>query len=173
MGCILCKAPTPLLPLFQESAHTVAMIRHSIDVVRNAVKHLNPGQTPVLTCDQLLFTLAKQIQWKWPNTYGEEQLVVMIGGLHIEMTALKTLGDWLQGSGWTQALVQAEITTAGTADSFLRAAHVTRSHRPSLTDNPTALRRWMVARSDVARVIVEFDDFNLHPHDQEETCHHE
>ena len=45
------------------------------------------------------------------------------------MTALKTLGDWLQGSGWTQALVQAEITTAGTADSFLRAAHVTRTRR--------------------------------------------
>ena len=121
--------PTSLLPLFQESAHTVAMIRHSIDVVRNAVQHLNPGQTPVLTCDQPLFTLAKQLQWKWPDTYGEDKLVVMFGGMHIEMTALKTLGDWLQGSGWTQALVQAEITTAGTADSFLRAAHVTRTRR--------------------------------------------
>ena len=53
----------------------------------------------------------------------------MFGGLHIEMTALTTLGDWLQGSGWTHALVQAEITTAGTADSFLRAAHVTRTRR--------------------------------------------
>ena len=112
---------TSLLPLFQESVHTVAMIRHSIDVVRNAVQHLNPGQTPVLTCDQPLFTLAKQIQWKWPDTYGEDKLVVMFGGggLHIEMTALKTLGDWLQGSWWTQALVQAYITNAGTADSFL------------------------------------------------------
>jgi len=43
----------------------------------------------------------------------------MFGGLHIEMAALKRLGDWLQGSGWVQALVQAEIVTAGTADSFL------------------------------------------------------
>ncbi|KAG0712597.1 hypothetical protein GWK47_018171 [Chionoecetes opilio] len=42
-----------------------------------------------------------------------------------------------------------------------------------LTDNPTALRRWMVAGPEVARVIVEFEDFNLHPHDQEETRHHE
>ena len=78
----------------------MAMIRHSIDVVRNAVQHLNPGQTPVLTCDQPLFTLAKQLQWKWPDTYGEDKLVVMFVGLHIEMTALKTLGNWLQGSGW-------------------------------------------------------------------------
>ena len=37
---------------------------------------------------------------------------------------------WLQGSGWAQALVQAEIAKAGTADS-LQAAHVmcTRTHQ--------------------------------------------
>ncbi|KAJ8385807.1 hypothetical protein AAFF_G00181630 [Aldrovandia affinis] len=105
------------------------MIRHSMDVVKNAVEHLNPGQTPVVTFDQPLFALAKQIQWKWPESYGEDQIVVMFGGLHIEMVALKTLGDWLQGSGWVQALVQAEIATAGTADSFLRASHVLRTRR--------------------------------------------
>ena len=32
-----------LLPLFMESAHTVAMISHSMDVVKNAVEYLNPG----------------------------------------------------------------------------------------------------------------------------------
>jgi len=63
--------------------------------------------------------LAKQIQWKWPENYGEDQIVVMFGGLHIEMAALKTLADWLQRSDWVQALVHAEIATAGTADSFL------------------------------------------------------
>ena len=49
----------------------------------------------------------------------------MFGSLHIEMAALKTLGVWLQGSGW----VQAEIATAGTADSFLRASHVLHTRR--------------------------------------------
>ena len=73
--------------------------------------------------------IAKQIQWAWPNDYGEDKFVIMMGGLHIEMAALKTLGDWLKGSGWPQALVQAEITTPGTADSLLRAAHVTRTRR--------------------------------------------
>jgi len=51
------------------------------------------------------------------------------GGLHIEMAAVKTLADWLDGSGWVQALVHAEITTPGTAESFLRASHVTRTRR--------------------------------------------
>ena len=46
-----------------------------------------------------------------PEDYGEHKGVVMFGGLHIEMTALKTLEDWLYGNGWVQALVQAEITT--------------------------------------------------------------
>ena len=45
------------------------------------------------------------------------------------MAALKTLGDWLKGSGWVQALVQAEITTPGAVDSFLKAVHVSRTRR--------------------------------------------
>ena len=71
------------LPLFLDSAPT--MIRHPMDVVKNAVEHVNPGQTPVVTLDQRLFALAKQIQWKWPEKYGEDKMVVMFGGLHIEI----------------------------------------------------------------------------------------
>ena len=52
--------------------------------------------------------------------------MIMFDGLHIELAALKTLGDLLKDSGWTSALVQAGVTTAGTADSFLKAAHITR-----------------------------------------------
>ena len=33
-----------LLPLFLESAHSVAMIKHSMTIVQAAVQHLNPGQ---------------------------------------------------------------------------------------------------------------------------------
>ena len=124
---VIC--PTVLLPLFSESAHTVAMVKHSLCVIKSATEHLNPKQTPVITFDQPLYALAKRIQWKWPEEYGESKFVIMFGGLHIEMAALKMLGDWLKGSGWVQALVQAEITTQGTADSFLKAAHVVRTRR--------------------------------------------
>ena len=116
-----------LLPLFQERAHSEAMIRHAIDVVSQAVRFLNPEQVPVLTCDQPLYAITKKIQWNWPTTYGEKKLVVLLGGLHTELAALKAIGNWLEGSGWTNALVQAEVTTPGTADSFLNAAHVLRT----------------------------------------------
>ena len=43
------------------------------------------------------------------------------------MAAFKTIGNWLDGRGWTSALVEADITTPGTADSFLKASHLTRT----------------------------------------------
>ena len=122
-------ALSSLLPLFHDEAHSVAMIRHSMDIVKMAVDVLNPGQIPVLTCDQPLYTLAKHIQWSWPTSYGEDRFIVMFGGLHIEMASLKVLGNLLEGSGWTGALVQAGVATSGTADSFLKVSHVTRTRR--------------------------------------------
>ena len=118
---------TSLLPLFPDDSKSVAMIRHSMDVIQRAVEFLNPGQVPVLTVDQPLFAIAKRIQWQWPDTYGEEKFVVLLGGLHIEMAALTTLGDFLKGSGWTNAITQADVAAAGMADSFLKAIHVKRT----------------------------------------------
>lgn len=122
-------ATSCLLPLFLEDAATVAMIRHSLDVIKKVTELTNPGQTPVVAVDQPLFAIAKNVQWKWPLLYGEAKFVIMFGGLHIELTALKTLGNLLKSSGWTSALVQAGVATAGTADSFLTAAHITRTRR--------------------------------------------
>ena len=104
-----------LLPLFQEDAATAAMVRHSLDVIKKVVDLTNKGQTPVVAVDQPLFETAKKIQWKWPQIYGEDKFVVMFGGLHIGLAALKVLGDLLKDSGWTSALVQAGVATAGTA----------------------------------------------------------
>ena len=85
--------PTALLPLFHDQAHSVAMIRHGMDVVKVAVRKLNTRQVPVITFDQPLFAIAKQIQWNWPSTHGEGLFVIMLDGLHTEMVALKTAGD--------------------------------------------------------------------------------
>ena len=54
------------------------LIRHSMDVIKRAVEHLNPGQVPVLTVDQPLFAIAKIIQWNWPESYGEDKFVVLL-----------------------------------------------------------------------------------------------
>ena len=116
-----------MLPLFRHSANTAAMIRHSLSVAAAAIKKLNPQQVPVVTFDQPLYALAKQIQWHWPNQFGEDKFVIMMGGLHIEMAALRMLGHWLEGSGWVQCITQSGVATSGVAESFIHASHVKRT----------------------------------------------
>jgi hypothetical protein len=120
-------AVSALLPLFYEKASTPAMIKHGMDVLKQTINFLNPSHIPVIAFDQPLFALANMVQWKWPETHGEDKYVVMFGGLHLEMALWNTLGDLLESSGWTTALLEAEVASSGVADSFLKASHLTRT----------------------------------------------
>ena len=120
-------ALTALLPLFYEKAAAPAMVKHSMDVLRQAITFLNPNQIPIITVDQPLFALAKMVQWKWPASHGEQAYVVMLGGLHIELALCSVFGDLLDGSGWTTALSEAEVASFGVADSLLKATHLRRT----------------------------------------------
>ena len=120
-----------LLPLFPNDLKSVAMIKHSMDLM-NAVNIVNHGHTPVIACDHPLYKIAKDIQCSWSETHGEDSYVVILGDLHIKMTLLKCIGDLFNRSGRTYAITHANITTPGTAESFLKASHVkktTRAHQ--------------------------------------------
>jgi len=77
-----------LLTLFRHTANSTPMIRHCLTVDDAVVKKLRPSQTPVVTVDQSLYALMKQIQWQWPDSFGEDKVVVLLGGLHVEMALL-------------------------------------------------------------------------------------
>ncbi len=60
----------------------------------------------------------------------------MLRGLHIEMCTLKCPGNWLEESGWTNVLVQADIASTVVADSFIKGSHVGRTrHAHQVTVN--------------------------------------
>lgn len=120
-------AITGLLPMFRESAHTLAMVKHGMNLIKQATDLVNKGQVPVMTVDQPLYALAKKIQWTWPDIYGEQKFVVMMGGLHIEMSFLKVIGDFLDGSGWTSVMSTAGVTTEGRAENLQRGSQTSRS----------------------------------------------
>ena len=129
------KCLSALMPLIDENINSLAMVRHTMKLIWKAVNHLNPGQIPVITADQPVYALGKQVQWQFPEFFGEDKFVFMMGGLHIEMAILSMIGDWLQGSEWSELLVAAQIHSCGTADSILSASHVKRSryaHQVSL-----------------------------------------
>ena len=117
------------MPILQEQAHSVATIKHAMDKMKEVTSFLNPRQMPVMACDQPLFVLAKQIQWEWPEIYGEDRFVAMFRGLHIEMAAFKLLGDLLKGTGWVTALSEADIASLGTAESFLTVSNLAKTRQ--------------------------------------------
>ena len=84
---------TQLLPLFYEKAATAAMVKHGMIVLCWDTEFLNPGQMPVMAFDAPLFALAKFVQWKWPDTHGEQKFIAMFGGLLIEIAMWTTYGD--------------------------------------------------------------------------------
>ena len=52
----------------------------------------------------------------------------MLGGLHTEMAYLRALGDWLDCSGWVEAITNSEeIAKGGVAESFLSRSKVSKT----------------------------------------------
>ena len=70
----------------------------------------------LITVHQPLCTIAKMIQWNWPMSYGEDHFGINLGGLHIEMAGLKVIRDWLEDTGWVEALVHTKVASAETAN---------------------------------------------------------
>ena len=83
---------THLLSLFLDNVHSVVIILHSMNVIKAAVQRLNPDQVPVVATDQPFFALAKEVQWIWPDTHGEDHFVIIFGGVHIQMGVLRVSG---------------------------------------------------------------------------------
>ena len=120
-------ANVSLMPLFYENSHSTSMMLHGMHVVREAIRYLNPGQVPFITGDQPLYAIMKQCQWQWPEDVGENNYVVLMGGLHLKMAFMKMLGSWLEGSGWSTILAESEVTTPGRADNAVKGGNITRS----------------------------------------------
>ena len=117
-----------MLPIFTEPSNSPIMVWHGMKVLQRAINYINPGQTPVMEADQPLFTLAKKLQWKFPQSdHGEDSFLVTLGAMHTEKMLWSLSGDWLNGSGWTTALTNSGISTSGKAESFIGVHHICRT----------------------------------------------
>ena len=80
-----------------------------------------------MVADQPLFTLAKKLQWKYRHIeIGEDSFLVTPGPKHTKML-WSVFGDWLDGSGWTTALTNSDISTSGKVQSFIGVHYICRS----------------------------------------------
>ena len=70
-----------LLPLFRESLKSLAMIKHGLDIIKIAVDKANTEQAPVVVFDQLLYAIAKEVQWNWKGIYGHRKFCCYDGSI--------------------------------------------------------------------------------------------
>jgi len=86
------KCNNTLLPLLPDHIQSPSTICHLMNVIIHITGSGNNGQPAVITGDQPVNAIAKYVQWKYPDLYGEDRIVMMIGGLHIEMAIQDMIG---------------------------------------------------------------------------------
>ena len=106
------EANSAMLLILRDDSKSQDTIKHVLDILINAINKLNPNQTAIIGLDQPLHGILKKIQWQYPERYGREKLVLMLGNLDIEMVILSCLRDWLEDSGWTTALTNSRVKTS-------------------------------------------------------------
>ena len=104
------------LPLLEESVNLPAMVCHCVKIVKLLVSKLNPGQFTVITGDQPVYTLGKQIKWKHSDKCKD--VLWMMGSLHIEMAFISAIGNWLEVSAWLEIFERASDFTLARVESF-------------------------------------------------------
>ena len=137
------QAEIGILPLYPEKAASACMMKHTMEIVKENTEFINPRQTPVVGADQPLYAICKQLQWKFPDSLGEDKFVMQLGTLHIEDKCHQMMGKMLQGSGWDTVLAQANVLSSCLGQSTLSEHHIKRTsyaHQVSLA-SLSSLRR--------------------------------
>ena len=81
----------------QEPVTAPATVRHTVNIVYKITQKVNPGQISVITGDQPVYTIGKQLLWMFPTEFKD--IVWMFETLHTEQVFIKAIGDWLENSG--------------------------------------------------------------------------
>ena len=141
---------------------------HAVWVIKQSINFINPGQIPVVALDQPLYAIVKKVQWTWPNEFGEDHFVVVLGGLHIEMAFMSMIGDVLEGSGWVDALIKSGLGSPGVVESFLSSSHLKRTRYAHEVTACTlySLLRQVYQESDCDSSFDDFCDEQVKRHPQ-------
>jgi len=127
------RAVIGVFPVFsEEKADTMSMQKHAMLVAKKAIAFVNPGQIPVIQGDCPVYARQKRCQLLFPEELGEQQMVCMIGFLHLEMCTQEAGGKLMGGSGWERMFHLAKIFTPGVAASLLCGKHVKRTRQAYL-----------------------------------------
>ena len=110
---------------------------------------------PWVTADQPLYALFKTIQWRFPETHGEQLIVAVLGAMHTEKAAWTCVGQVEDGSGSSAIMAEAGVTTFGVAESCLHCAHISLSR---YLNTVSACVLYIMLRDSFQEYIDEFPE---------------
>ena len=79
-------------------------------VIAKSIKFKNSGQVPVVMFDQLLYAIAKSLQWHCVDSCSKENFVIILGPVYTEMVFIGTIVFLLENSSWTTVIMNAGVT---------------------------------------------------------------
>ena len=97
-----------------------------MNIICKTISVINPNQTPVDTCDQPVYALTKQIQWRYPELFGNSKYFSLFGGLHIEKALLIVHGEFIKGSGLDKLLGQSNLSITGMENTVVNVTDIKR-----------------------------------------------
>lgn len=114
------------LPLWDSSPTQLSTVYTVMLSLQNLTRHLGQKNT-IVTFDQAIYKLAKEIQWKRPEQF--EDMVVRMGGFHIMLNYLGTIGKMIADAGVHELLVDAGLYSDVTIGSILKGKQYKRAIR--------------------------------------------
>ena len=103
-----------ILPIIPKKVHTLATQYHCMKIIKRTVSFLNPGQTSIDTCDQPVYALTKEIQWRFPEEFGTDSYLTAFGGLHFEQRMLVVHRELIKESALYEILKSNGLSIIGT-----------------------------------------------------------
>ena len=91
-----------ILPLIREKVNSLNCQYHCMNIIMDTIGEINPSQTSVDVCDQPIYALTKQLQWRFPRNF--RKYFCLFGGLHVEKCLLVLHSDFIKGSGLPEVL---------------------------------------------------------------------
>ena len=107
-----------VLPIFDAKSTDPSLVKHVIDRTSEIVQDLNRGHVLFITADQPIYAFCKRLQWYNPSTYGLKKVF-----LYLEVCMEFVLGDYFNGSGVTDILRSAKVSSTTDA-SFLSGGNI-------------------------------------------------
>lgn len=119
------KSSEVFLPIIDLTPSDPTCVRSTLEYISDhARRH---GLTSVITFDQQLWWIAYMIIESQPAESPLHQIILVLGGFHIEMSYLGTIGSLMAGSGLKELISQ--VYAEGSVDQMLTGKAVARAVR--------------------------------------------